>query len=117
MLSADQLIIEMKLGNVFKGFHEGKISFAPTYRYNRGDRTFSTEKRRTPSYCDRILWKSFPGCPAMQITYDSTPKVTTSDHSPVFAVFNVATQLPYLSVFEKPPPRRTIRFTNVFVSG
>jgi phosphatidylinositol-bisphosphatase len=43
LLEKDQLNTQRKLGNVFNGFAEGQITFAPTYRYNRGDRTYSDE--------------------------------------------------------------------------
>ena len=32
LLAADQLHVERAAGNVFKGFHEGEIVFAPTYK-------------------------------------------------------------------------------------
>jgi hypothetical protein len=49
----DQLLNEKVKGNCFVGFHEGDLNFRPTYRYNRGDRTYSTQKMRTPSWTDR----------------------------------------------------------------
>jgi len=55
----DQLIREMNNG-LFAGFHEGQIGFDPTYRFERGNRNYSAEKERVPSWCDRILWKSLP---------------------------------------------------------
>jgi phosphatidylinositol-bisphosphatase len=32
LLAADQLHVERAAGNVFQGFHEGEIVFAPTYK-------------------------------------------------------------------------------------
>lgn len=43
---------------VFRGFQEGPLTFAPTYKYDPGTETFdSSAKQRTPSYTDRILFK------------------------------------------------------------
>lgn len=43
LLEQDQLLNQKKLGNVFVGWKEAPITFPPTYRYNRGDRTYSDE--------------------------------------------------------------------------
>ena len=32
LLAADQLTVERAAGNVFQGFHEAEIVFAPTYK-------------------------------------------------------------------------------------
>eukprot|EP01088_Endostelium_zonatum_P018765 TRINITY_DN6148_c0_g1_i1.p1 TRINITY_DN6148_c0_g1~~TRINITY_DN6148_c0_g1_i1.p1 ORF type:complete len:828 (+),score=147.92 TRINITY_DN6148_c0_g1_i1:85-2568(+) len=87
--ASDQLEREKGRGNCFYGFEEGSIDFAPTYRYNRGDRTYSEEKMRTPSYCDRILWKKFPGLHLKLHKYGPIDDLTSSDHSPVYAVFEI----------------------------
>jgi hypothetical protein len=41
----DQLRDQRAQNKVFCEFNEGAIDFAPTYRYNRGDRTYSEEVR------------------------------------------------------------------------
>lgn len=43
LLVQDQLLNQQKLGNCFVGFSESEIKFQPTYRYNRGNRTYSEE--------------------------------------------------------------------------
>lgn len=51
-----QLIIEREAGRVFKGWNEGKIFFAPTYKYSHnsdsyaGETLKSKKKRRTPAW-------------------------------------------------------------------
>lgn len=102
LLKGDQLRREHTSGNVLNGFQEGNILFPPTYRYNRGDRTYSSEKNRIPSWCDRILWKSLPSNNITQTAYGCVDTVTTSDHSPIFAVFNVKTLLPNPPVSKDP---------------
>ncbi|GMH29249.1 hypothetical protein Nepgr_031092 [Nepenthes gracilis] len=61
LLERDQLRIEQKRGRVFTGWNEGNIYFLPTYKYlHNSDRyaggVHPKEKRRTPAWCDRILW-------------------------------------------------------------
>jgi hypothetical protein len=51
-----QLIIEREAGRVFSGWNEGKICFAPTYKYTHnsdayaGETAKSKKKRRTPAW-------------------------------------------------------------------
>ncbi|GKV05768.1 hypothetical protein SLEP1_g17737 [Rubroshorea leprosula] len=55
LLEKDQLKIEQKAGRVFKGWEEGRICFAPTYKYGTnsdhyvGQTSKSKEKQRTPA--------------------------------------------------------------------
>jgi hypothetical protein len=45
----------------FQGFDEGELTFPPTYKYQPGTDKYETraeKKLRTPSWCDRILYKS-----------------------------------------------------------
>jgi len=52
------------IGLAFRGFQEGPLIFAPTYKYDPGTEIFDTSaKQRTPSYTDRILFK----CGKLQI--------------------------------------------------
>ena len=94
LLLADQLKREQNKGVAFVGFSEGEIDFPPTYRYNRGNRIYSEEKQRVPSYCDRILWKSLPGASGTLNSYNCTNALVTSDHSPVYATFSLDTHYP-----------------------
>jgi Endonuclease/Exonuclease/phosphatase family 2/PH domain len=96
----DQLRREMRKGTTFVGFAEGDIDFRPTYRYNRGDRTYSEEKMRVPSWCDRVLYKVLDGLHIEQLSYTCCDSVMTSDHSPVSATFRVPVALPVC-----PPPQ------------
>eukprot|EP00897_Mesotaenium_endlicherianum_P010255 jgi/Mesen1/9258/ME000006S09258 len=47
--------------------------------------------KRFPAWCDRILWRSLPGCAASLKSYQSCPQVLTSDHKPVRAVLELMT--------------------------
>ena len=89
LLNNDELCEQMRLGRVFQGFVEAPVSFPPTYKYDVGSDDFDTsEKQRTPSWTDRIVWKRNPERMLLE-RYDSCRTVRTSDHRPVFAHFLV----------------------------
>ncbi|KAK4425647.1 Type IV inositol polyphosphate 5-phosphatase 7 [Sesamum alatum] len=89
LLEKDQLRIEQRRGRVFDGWKEGKIYFPPTYKYSHnsdryaGDDMHPKEKRRTPAWCDRILWY---GNGLQQLSY-VRGESRFSDHRPVSSVF------------------------------
>jgi phosphatidylinositol-bisphosphatase len=87
LMEYDQLTVEKFAGRVFWGFKEGQIHFAPTYKYDPGTLTFDTsEKERTPSYTDRILYKGKKRDKVKQVDYDSY-ELLSSDHLPVGSLF------------------------------
>ncbi|KAK4486742.1 hypothetical protein RD792_006688 [Penstemon davidsonii] len=96
LLQKDELRIEQKAGRIFKGWEEGEIYFAPTYKYHdNSDRyvvqtSTSKEKRRTPAWCDRILWK---GEGLKQLCY-TRGESRFSDHRPVYSLFSIDLNLP-----------------------
>ncbi|KAI3474062.1 hypothetical protein Pfo_028850 [Paulownia fortunei] len=111
LLEKDELRIEQKAGRVFQGWEEGEIYFAPTYKYvTNSDRyvvqtSISKEKRRTPAWCDRILWK---GEGLKQMCY-VRGESRFSDHRPVYSLFSVQVNLPSYpnptsNITSKPPP-------------
>ncbi|PWA42722.1 Type IV inositol polyphosphate 5-phosphatase 7 [Artemisia annua] len=85
----NKLRIERRRGRVFSGWNEGMIYFPPTYKYsNNSDRyagydMHPREKRRTPAWCDRILWY---GNGLHQISY-VRGESRFSDHRPVYSIF------------------------------
>ncbi|XP_043697665.1 type I inositol polyphosphate 5-phosphatase 5-like [Telopea speciosissima] len=95
LLQKDQLNIEREAGRVFTGFNEGRIMFAPTYKYSHnsdsyaGETIKSKKKRRTPAWCDRILWF---GKGMEQLSY-TRGESRFSDHRPVCAVFIAESKL------------------------
>lgn len=61
LLPHDQLTRVRAAGKAFHdGWREGPITFLPTYRYDVGSVGMfdSSEKKRTPSWCDRILYRT-----------------------------------------------------------
>ncbi|XP_074529804.1 inositol polyphosphate phosphatase-like 1b isoform X2 [Halichoeres trimaculatus] len=109
LMCADQLTRERHKRKAFLHFKEEKIAFPPTYRYERGSRDcYLWQKYKTsgvrvnvPSWCDRILWKSYPETHIICTAYGCTDDIFTSDHSPVFATFQVGVTSQFSSKTEK----------------
>ncbi|CAO2625335.1 Phosphatidylinositol 3,4,5-trisphosphate 5-phosphatase 1 [Lemmus lemmus] len=105
LLAHDQLLLERKEQKVFLHFEEEEITFAPTYRFERltRDKYAYTKQKATgmkynlPSWCDRVLWKSYPLVHVVCQSYGSTSDIMTSDHSPVFATFETGVTSQFVS--------------------
>ncbi|XP_022065539.1 synaptojanin-1 isoform X9 [Acanthochromis polyacanthus] len=118
LTAGDQLLDQKNAGLVFRGFIEGKLDFAPTYKYDLFSEDYDTsEKCRTPAWTDRILWKrrkwnfdktaeemnvvgaastfgeneEDPDHPwsAGTLMYYGRAELKTSDHRPVVAIMDV----------------------------
>uniref|UniRef100_A0A2K6SLF1 Synaptojanin-1 n=1 Tax=Saimiri boliviensis boliviensis TaxID=39432 RepID=A0A2K6SLF1_SAIBB len=115
LIAGDQLINQKNAGQIFRGFLEGKVTFAPTYKYDLFSDDYDTsEKCRTPAWTDRVLWRrrkwpfdrsaedldllnaSFQD--DRKILYTWTPgtllhygraELKTSDHRPVVALIDI----------------------------
>ncbi|GAA0139694.1 phosphatase [Lithospermum erythrorhizon] len=89
LVEGDQLIKELKKGRAFDGWSEGKLDFAPTYKYEVNSQTYihpeAKAARRNPAWCDRIL--SF-GKGMRLLRYRRT-ELLFSDHRPVTATYVV----------------------------
>ncbi|KAF5929122.1 hypothetical protein HPG69_019142 [Diceros bicornis minor] len=97
----DQLNMAKTTWPILKGFQEGPLNFAPTFKFDVGTNKYDTSaKKRKPAWTDRILWKVKPpgGGPSpsgqeshqLQVTqhsYRSHMEYTVSDHKPVAAQF------------------------------
>ncbi|KAK4501230.1 hypothetical protein PRZ48_007037 [Zasmidium cellare] len=71
LLPHDELQQQMKTRKAFHdGWQEGPITFLPTYKYDPGSVGVfdSSEKKRAPSWCDRILWRTRRD----KVTYERT---------------------------------------------
>nr|XP_012636353.1 synaptojanin-1 isoform X9 [Microcebus murinus] len=114
LIAGDQLINQKNAGQIFRGFLEGKVTFAPTYKYDLFSDDYDTsEKCRTPAWTDRVLWRrrkwpfdrsaedldllnaSFQD--GSKVLYTWTPgtllhygraELKTSDHRPVVALID-----------------------------
>uniref|UniRef100_A0ACD5W7Z6 Uncharacterized protein n=2 Tax=Avena sativa TaxID=4498 RepID=A0ACD5W7Z6_AVESA len=90
LLEKDQLRSEQRGGRVFPGWNEGRIYFPPTYKYSNNSDKYAgedmnhREKKRTPAWCDRILWY---GRGLSQLSY-VRGESRFSDHRPVYSMFS-----------------------------
>lgn len=58
LLCHDELRQGMVSGEIFDGFQEQWIAFAPTYKYDRGTDSYDTSrKKRDPAWCDRVVYR------------------------------------------------------------
>ncbi|KAI4888785.1 hypothetical protein NFI96_028289 [Prochilodus magdalenae] len=115
LIAGDQLVEQKNAGMVFRGFIEGKLDFAPTYKYDLFSDDYDTsEKCRTPAWTDRVLWKrrkwnfdktaeemelNVVGVPVNdddqppwspgELKYYGRAELKTSDHRPVVAIIDV----------------------------
>eukprot|EP01062_Namystynia_karyoxenos_P040584 TRINITY_DN29586_c0_g1_i1.p2 TRINITY_DN29586_c0_g1~~TRINITY_DN29586_c0_g1_i1.p2 ORF type:complete len:435 (+),score=94.20 TRINITY_DN29586_c0_g1_i1:1621-2925(+) len=91
LMTYDQLRVSRRAGRAFCLFEEGDYNFPPTFKVKPGSAEVEYQKKRVPSYCDRILWRSAPHCSgAVQLSsLAAVPAVTTSDHKPVVGEFLV----------------------------
>ncbi|XP_066116223.1 phosphatidylinositol 4,5-bisphosphate 5-phosphatase A isoform X3 [Saccopteryx bilineata] len=97
----DQLNMAKNTWPILKGFQEGPLNFAPTFKFDVGTNKYDTSaKKRKPAWTDRILWKvkvpsggrnpSGQESHRLQVTqhsYRSHMEYTVSDHKPVAAQF------------------------------
>ncbi|KAL3330956.1 hypothetical protein AABB24_034657 [Solanum stoloniferum] len=95
LLNSDQLHKELQNGHVFAGWKEGLVNFAPTYKYEfnsdryNGEIMREGEKKRSPAWCDRILWL---GKGIKQLFYKRA-ELKLSDHRPVSSMFSVEVEI------------------------
>nr|XP_043638814.1 type I inositol polyphosphate 5-phosphatase 2 isoform X2 [Erigeron canadensis] len=112
LLNSDQLCKELRRGGVFYEWNEGAIDFPPTYKYEVnsdryvGENPKEGEKRRTPAWCDRILWM---GKGIRQLCYNQAA-IKMSDHRPVSSVFAIEVE-----VFDPRKLRRALNLTSAAV--
>lgn len=89
LLERDQLLASRRKNPGFRlrAFNEATITFAPTYKYDVGSDLYdSSEKRRSPAWCDRVLYRGLGKI--KQVEY-RRHEVRASDHRPVSASFKI----------------------------
>ena len=105
----DQCSKERSAGRLFQEprLQEGPLGFLPTYKFDKGTQVYDTsEKRRIPAWCDRVLWADSPGkggVAAELLAYESIMDVCDSDHKPVRQLMKVT-----LHTCDEPRKRRAV---------
>ena len=89
LLVHDQLTKEMKTNIRLRSFMEGPITFPPTYKYDVHSTEYDTsEKRRIPAWCDRVLWRARDAT-RVELLHYQRYEPDISDHRPISAAFRV----------------------------
>jgi hypothetical protein len=89
LLERDQIMVSRRRVSGFRlsPFIEAPITFAPTYKYDVGsDRYDSSEKKRSPAWCDRLLYRGVGRI--KQVEY-RRHDLRVSDHRPVSGTFKI----------------------------
>ncbi|XP_066988662.1 synaptojanin-1 isoform X3 [Macrobrachium rosenbergii] len=100
LLQYDQLKISHGEGKCFKGFLEGDLTFAPTYKYDLFSiliLTSESQRKVIPAWTDRVLFwrrqyakdKDNPKWSPGKIIHYGRAELKQSDHRPVLAVIDV----------------------------
>lgn len=90
LLQYDQLTQVINSNKIFVEFNEPTLQFHPTYKYDFGTDSYDTsEKERTPSWTDRIIYK---GENLNPLAYSDAP-LRLSDHKPVYAAYRTKISL------------------------
>uniref|UniRef100_A0A7S2ZM21 Inositol polyphosphate-related phosphatase domain-containing protein n=2 Tax=Rhodosorus marinus TaxID=101924 RepID=A0A7S2ZM21_9RHOD len=105
----DQLKTEMNASRVAPGFEEGSLNFAPTYKHNSDTNSYRMDEeggiKRTPSWTDRILWRSRLG---VRLLAYRRHEVYSSDHRPVSALFDIPTEAVDRGILDDRTPLRSV---------
>jgi hypothetical protein len=86
----DELHKGIKNGDLLHGFETLPCLFPPTFKVER-ELGFVYKKQRTPSYTDRILYKSSDGLGGhlKPLAYEPCVGFITSDHKPIRGAFSI----------------------------
>jgi hypothetical protein len=84
VLPCDEMLCERRL---LTDYIEAPIDFLPTYRLSK---TGEFDLARTPSWCDRVVWRTRRGGPTVQPLAYVSPPVHVSDHRPVALLLAVS---------------------------
>ena len=68
---------------------EAPIKFSPTYKYVIGSNEYDKNKKRIPSWTDRILFKKFSE--TSPLAYNKC-LLSLSDHQPIYGLYRIKTE-------------------------
>ncbi|KAL7555230.1 hypothetical protein ACHAWF_018885 [Thalassiosira exigua] len=95
MYEHDELARALRERRTLVGFRTLPLRTPPTFKCLRGRGWCGYDPKRTPSYTDRILWKSAEETRSVEaLVYEPCPDFATSDHKPVRGLFFLPDRLP-----------------------
>lgn len=76
---------------ILNKFKEGELNFDPTYKYDDHQDVYdSSQKKRIPAWCDRILYEKKDGFRGnIELLEYGRRESLFSDHRPVYALFRL----------------------------
>ena len=66
------------------------LSFLPTFKCIKGVASLRYNRKRVPSYTDRVLFRPGSSTDVTCVAHENAPAVTSSDHKPVSAAFEIS---------------------------
>ncbi|RXN39281.1 synaptojanin-1-like isoform X7 [Labeo rohita] len=90
LIAGDQLVEQKNAGQVFRGFIEGKLDFAPTYKYDLFSEDYDTTEELELNVVGAPVNEEdqYPWSPG-ELKYYGRAELKTSDHRPVVAIIDV----------------------------
>ena len=85
----DQIKQYQKESSLILQMDEAPIKFSPTYKYVIGSNEYDKNKKRIPSWTDRILFKKFSE--TSPLAYNKC-LLSLSDHQPIYGVYRIKTE-------------------------
>ena len=89
VLIYDQIKQYQKESSLILQMDEASIKFSPTYKYIIGANEYDKNKKRIPSWTDRILFKKFSE--TAPLAYNKC-LLSLSDHQPIYGVYRIKTE-------------------------
>ena len=89
ILIHDQFKQYQKESSLILQMDEAPIKFSPTYKYNIGSNEYDKNKKRIPSWTDRILFKKFSE--TSPLAYNKC-LLSLSDHQPIYGLYRIKTE-------------------------
>ena len=85
----DQIKKYQKESSLILQMDEAPIKFSPAYKYIIGSNEYDKNKKRIPSWTDRILFKKFSE--TSPLAYNKC-LLSLSDHQPIYGVYRIKTE-------------------------
>ena len=89
ILIYDQIKQYQKESSLILQMDEAPIKFSPTYKYVIGSNEYDKNKKRIPSWTDRIMFKKFSE--TAPLAYNKC-LLSLSDHQPIYGVYRIKTE-------------------------